>query len=69
MLKYIIFLIWFLIFSKILKESTNPESFPELIEYYNYQSTNVNYQPKAFSGNILKIIFIAEWKEECKIYN
>ena len=56
-------------FSIILKESTNPKSFSDLIKYYYYQSTNANYQPKTFIGNVLKLIFTVECKDECKTCN
>ena len=56
-----------LTFSVILKESNDTESFADLTKNYNRNNDNNNdYEPKTFIGNVLKIIFTVECKEECK---
>ena len=54
-----------LYFSTILKEPDyqTAESFSDLT---NYVGETSNYQSKIFTGNILRIIYIVECKEECK---
>ena len=55
-------------FSIILKESSNANSFSDLTKYYGDTNSN-NYEPKIFIGNVLKLIFTVECKDECRTCN
>ena len=55
-------------FSIILKESNYTDSFSDLIKYYGNTNSS-DYEPKIFIGNVLKLIFIVECKDECKTCN
>ena len=59
---------YILSFSIILKESNNTDSFSDLTKYYGETNSN-NYEPTTFLGNVFKLIFIVECKDECKTCN